>query len=153
MPRIRLETIVDAEPQLVFDLSLDVDVHMASTAPSNERAVAGVTTGRMSLGDEVTWRATHFGLPWRMRSRITALDAPHTFIDEMQAGPFRRWHHVHRFIDLDGRTRMVDDVTYEAPFGLLGRTAERAVLHAYMTRLLQARNAHIKHVAERAGRR
>lgn len=148
MPRIRLDTFVQAPPQRAFDLSLDVDVHMASTEPSNERAVAGVTTGRMRLHDEVEWRATHFGIPWRMRSRITAVDEPHCFIDEMQRGPFRRWHHTHRFIPLDGGTRMVDEVRYEAPLGLLGRLVERVVLHDYMTRLLTARNAHIKQVAE-----
>ncbi|HEX9969289.1 MAG TPA: SRPBCC family protein [Acidimicrobiales bacterium] len=148
MPRIRLDTFIQAPPQRVFDLSVDVDVHMASSSPSNERAVAGVTTGRMRLDDEVEWRATHFGIPWRMRSRITAVDEPHCFIDEMQRGPFRRWHHTHRFIPLDGGTRMVDEVRYEAPLGLLGRIVERAVLHEYMTRLLAARNAHIKQVAE-----
>lgn len=148
MPHIRLETLIDAPPQRVFDLSLDVDVHMASTAPSNERAVAGVTSGRMRLGDEVEWRARHFGLPWRMRSRITAVDEPMSFIDEMQRGPFRRWRHTHRFIPLGGGTRMVDEVHYEAPFSLLGRLVEHMVLHDYMKRLLEARNAHIKQVAE-----
>ena len=151
MPRIALETLVDADPQRVLDLAVDVDVHMASTAPSNERAVAGVTSGRMALHDEVTWQARHFGLPWRVRSRITEHAPPHCFVDEMQSGPFRRWRHVHRFEPVEGGTRMVDDVDYAAPLGLLGRLVERAVLHGYMTRLLEARNAHIKQVAE-AGR-
>lgn len=149
MPRIALETVVAADPQRVFDLAIDVDVHMASTAPSNERAVAGVTSGPMALHDEVTWQARHFGLPWRVRSRITEYEPPHCFVDEMQAGPFRRWRHTHRFEPVEGgRTRMVDDVDYAAPLGPLGRFVERAVLHRYMTRLLEARNAHIKQVAE-----
>ncbi|PAX90951.1 cyclase, partial [Streptomyces albidoflavus] len=28
----------------------------------------------MALGDTVTWRARHFGVVWRMTSRITAYD-------------------------------------------------------------------------------
>lgn len=148
MPRIRLETFVAAEPDAVFDLAVDVDVHMASTAPSNERAVAGTTAGRMALNDEVTWQARHFGLPWRVRSRITEHDRPSRFVDEMVAGPFRRWRHVHRFEATEGGTLMVDEVDYAAPLGPLGRLVERAVLHRYMTRLLQARNQHIKQVGE-----
>ena len=42
-------------------------------AQSREKAVAGVTSGLISLGEEVTWRAWHFGLPLRMISRIWAL--------------------------------------------------------------------------------
>lgn len=43
--RFRHETRIDAPIELVFDLSLDIDAHRASMASSNERAIAGVTTG------------------------------------------------------------------------------------------------------------
>ncbi len=144
MPRIHLVTDVAADIETVFDLSVDVDVHMASSAPSNERAVRGVTHGPMTLGDTVTWQAVHFGIPWRVTSRITAYDRPHGFTDEMRPWPFRRWRHVHRFEAMpDGGpgTRMTDDVDYAAPLPL-------PFLHGYMTRLLQARNDHIRRVAE-----
>lgn len=142
MPRIHLVTEIDADPATVFDLAIDVDVHMASTAPSNERAVKGVVHGRMALGDTVTWRARHFGITWRMTSRITAYERPAGFTDEMQRGPFRHWRHVHRFEPLpDGRTRMVDEVDYAPPVPV-------PFLHGYLTRLLEARNAHIREVAE-----
>lgn len=142
MPRIRLVTDIAAEPALVFDLSIDVDVHMASTSPSNERAVKGVVHGRMALGDTVTWRARHFGISWRATSRITAYDRPRTFTDEMERGPFRRWRHVHRFEPTATGTRMVDEVDYAAPVPV-------PFLHGYMVRLLQARNDHIRAEAER----
>ena len=141
MPRIHLETAIAADRRTVYDLSLDVDVHMASTAPSNERAVLGITHGRMELHDEVTWRARHFGIPWRMRSRITAAEPPAGFTDEMQAGPFRYWRHVHRFEATPEGTLMVDDVDFAAPLPV-------PFLHGYMVRLLQARNHHIRAVAE-----
>lgn len=143
MPRIHLETPVAADPATVFDLSVDVDVHMASSAPSNERAVKGVTHGRMALHDEVTWHARHFGIAWRVRSRITAYDRPHSFVDELQSGPFRRWRHVHTFTATDRGTLMVDDVDYAAPGNL-----PVPGLRGYMTRLLLARNDHIRALAE-----
>jgi ligand-binding SRPBCC domain-containing protein len=148
MARIHLETLIAADPATVFDLAVDVDVHMASTVPSNERAVAGVVSGRMALHSEVTWQARHFGLPWRMTSRITEYERPHRFVDEMRSGPFRRWRHEHRFDLVAGGTRMVDDVDYAAPLGPLGLLVERAVLHRYMTELLRSRNAHIKELGE-----
>lgn len=82
--------------------------------------------------------------------RITEYDRRRCFVDEMVAGPFRRWRHVHRFEATEGGTRMVDEVDHAAPVGPLGRLVERAVLHRYTTRLLQARNRHIEHVGEGA---
>lgn len=71
MPRIELTTVVQADRATVFDACLDVGLHTASMGTSAERAIAGVTTGRLTAGDVVTWRARHFGLPWRMTVRIT----------------------------------------------------------------------------------
>ena len=56
MPRPDLETFVAAPGEVCFDISLDIDVHTASTAPSGEKAMAGVTSGIMRLDDEVTGR-------------------------------------------------------------------------------------------------
>src|SRR3954466_1242821 len=97
MTRFEVITGVAALPRRVFALSLEVEVHTASMAGSGEQAVGGVTSGRMKLGDTVTWQARHFGLRWRMTSRISACDPPGSFVDEQVAGPFARWRHVHHF--------------------------------------------------------
>ncbi|MFI0027709.1 SRPBCC family protein [Streptomyces albidoflavus] len=149
MTRFELETRIAAPVPLVFGLSLDVDAHTASMARSGERAVAGVTTGTMSLGDTVTWRARHFGVVWRMTSRITAYGHPTHFVDEQTAGPFHHWRHAHHFTpDGQGGTLMRDEIDFRAPFGPLGRLAERAALDRYMARLIRERNEHLRVVAE-----
>jgi len=140
VPTIVLTTEIPAAPEACFALSLSVDAHTASMRRSGERAVAGVTSGVMGPGDTVTWRARHFGVPIRMTSRISAHDAPHRFVDEQVAGPFRRWWHEHRFEGTPGGTRMTDTVEFAAPAGALGRWVERLVLTRYMTRLLRTRN-------------
>ncbi|GAB7074264.1 SRPBCC family protein [Streptomyces albidoflavus] len=150
MTRFELETRIAAPVPLVFGLSLDVDAHTASMARSGERAVAGVTSGAMALGDTVTWRARHFGVVWRMTSRITAYDHPTHFVDEQTAGPFHHWWHAHHFTpDGHGGTLMRDEITFQAPLGPLGRLAERAALDRYMPHLMRERNAHLRAVAER----
>ncbi|MFI6942516.1 SRPBCC family protein [Streptomyces sp. NPDC050418] len=149
---IRFETVtrIAAPPEAVFDLSLDVDVHTASMADSSERIVGGVGAGRMQLGETVTWRARHFGVPWRMTSRISAYDRPSHFVDEQVAGPFARWVHTHDFApDEAGQgTVMRDTVEFAAPFGPLGTLAEAAVLGRYMRRLIERRNEHLRELAE-----
>lgn len=141
MPRIELTTEVPATPERCFELSLSVDAHQASMSDSGERAIGGVTSGGMKLGQSVTWKARHFGVAFTMTSVISAYEAPHRFVDEQTAGPFRRWWHEHRFEPVAGGTLMTDVVEFESPAGPLGRWVNALVLTRYMTRLLEQRNA------------
>lgn len=115
---------------------------------SGEKVIDGVRSGKMTLGDEVAWSARHFGIPWRMSSKITAYDPPKSFVDEMQKGPFRRWWHLHRFEHDDGGTLMVDEVEYSLPLGPLGQLVDALVLRRYLAMLLSLRNEHILRLAE-----
>jgi ligand-binding SRPBCC domain-containing protein len=134
-------TFAPVPPAVLFDVSLDIDAHVSSMSASGERAVAGVTSGAISLGETVTWRARHFGIRFTMTSKITALQRPSRFVDEQVRGPFRRFHHEHRFVAVPGGTRMTDTVTVASPvFGVL---AERVVLVPYLRRLIRLRNAHL----------
>lgn len=129
--------------QEAFDRSRSIDLHMSSMVRSRERAVAGVTTGLIGQGQEVAWRAWHFGVPIRMTSRITRMSPPVSFVDEQVRGPFKSFWHEHRFVaDGDG-TLMIDRVAFTAPLGVLGRIAE-AVLGPYLRRLIEQRNAHLR---------
>ena len=148
MPKIHLETFIRASPELCFDLARDVDIHMASTDYTGERAVQGVTSGMMNLGDEVTWEARHFGVRQRLTSRITAMERPRMFVDEMQRGAFARWRHTHTFAHQRGGTLVTDDVDFASPHGPLGAIVDALVLKNYMTRFLVRHNAHFKREAE-----
>lgn len=83
MPLIRLETWIDAAADTCFDLARSVDAHVSSTARSRERAVAGVTSGLLDLGDEVTWEARRFGIRQRLTAKVTRLERPRVFEDRM----------------------------------------------------------------------
>ncbi|WP_127584280.1 SRPBCC family protein [Paenibacillus koleovorans] len=148
MPIIRSEWIIQAPIQVCFDLSRSIELHMESTSQTQERAVAGRTSGLIELGETVTWEAIHFGIRQRLTSRITAFEPPYRFVDEMVSGAFSRFYHEHRFESRDGETRMSDVFDYTSPLGLIGRLADKLFLQAYMERLLYRRNACIKQKAE-----
>lgn len=146
MPRIDLVTEIAADPEVCFDVSIDVGVHLA--ASPTERVVGGVRAGRMRLGEHVTWSARHFGIRWRMTSKIVEYQRPDTFVDEMQRGPFGRWRHQHLFEKAVHGTRMIDHVAFASPLGPLGRVVDALILERYMTRLLRQHNDHVRVVAE-----
>lgn len=143
MTTIELITELPLTPDEAFDLSLDVNVHADSMAASREAAVAGITSGRMALDDQVTWRAWHFGVPRRMTSRITALERPSRFVDEQVQGPFARFRHEHVFESMENATRMIDRIEFAAPLGWFGLVAERLVLTGYLRTLIKRRNAYL----------
>ena len=148
METIRIELWIDAPPELCFDLARDLDLHVRSLAHTNERAVAGRTSGLIELGEEVTWRARHFGVMQHFTSRITAFDRPHHFRDSMLRGAFRSFEHDHEFVASNGGTQMTDTLVFAAPLGILGRIAEMLVLRRYLENLLRNRGEVIKSEAE-----
>ncbi|MGW3789311.1 SRPBCC family protein [Micromonospora chokoriensis] len=146
MPRIELTTDFQAIPEAVFDACLDVGMHTESMGASAERAVGGVTTGRLRAGDAVTWEATHFGLPWRMTVRISEYQRPYGFTDEQISGPFGRWRHEHTFTRNPAdpaATVMRDVIDFTAPMGPVGRLVASFILQPYLRRLVARRNAYV----------
>lgn len=141
MEEFAVTTAVAAPAALAFDLARDMSVHGTSTGRGRERAVAGVTSGLIGPGEQVTFRATHFGVPFTLTSRVTDFDRPRCFVDEQVSGPFRSWHHRHEFRAGPTGTVMTDTVRMEAPLGPLGRLAERLLLVRYMRELIVVRGA------------
>lgn len=149
MFRFELTTHSTAPREVLFDLSLDIDAHVASMEGTDERAIAGVTSGTIGLGESVTWRARHFGIVWNMTSTVTALERPAHFVDEQTRGPFRRFRHEHVFLENGTGSTMIDRIEASAPLGLLGTIAERIALERHLRRLIAERNRMLVAHAER----
>ena len=54
-------------------------------------------------------------------TEITQVKDLEYFIDEQRFGPYKMWHHEHRFTELESGILMHDKVSYKIPFGLIGR--------------------------------
>ena len=150
MSVIHLETRIAAPRERVFDLARSIDAHQQSTKDTNERVVAGVMSGLIGLGQEVTWEARHFGVTQQLSVRITQYDRPGHFQDVMLKGAFHHMRHDHSFIEHNGLTVMKDRFEFSSPLGFLGRITDALFLERYTRRLLEKRNAVLKHVAESA---
>lgn len=148
MAIITLKTIINAPIEKCFDIARSIDLHVHSMQSSNEKAVGGIKSGLINLNESVTWKARHFGFNFTMKSKITAMEKPHYFIDEMISGPFKKLYHQHIFKATGSKTEMTDVFEFEAPFGFLGTIAEKLVLRKYMLNLLTQRNLVIEKQAE-----
>jgi ligand-binding SRPBCC domain-containing protein len=149
MPTLKIQTHINAERTIVFDLARSIDLHKLSTQHTNEEAIAGVTSGLIGLNESVTWRARHFGIYQKLTSKITAFESPNYFVDEMQKGIFKEFKHEHIFEETENGTLMIDIFNYISPLGIIGRLADYWFLKKYMKNLLVKRNSVIKEFAEK----
>lgn len=148
MPKIELQTKINAKKEIVFDLSRSIDLHKISTEHTKEKAISGKTSGLIGLNESVTWRAKHFGIYQNLTSKITEFDRPDFFVDEMTEGAFKSLRHEHIFKDTGNGTLMIDYFDYMPPLGFLGILADKLFLKSYMVNLLEKRNKTIKEFAE-----
>ena len=63
------------------------------------------------------------GIPLEWITEITYVKDKEYFVDEQRKGPYSIWHHEHHFKVIEEGVEMTDIVTYEVPFGPLGRMA------------------------------
>jgi ligand-binding SRPBCC domain-containing protein len=115
MPIIELATHINAPVQQCFDLARSIDMHLDSMRQSGEAAVGGRTSGLIQLGETVTWHAKHFGIWQTLTSKLTEMQAPNYFTDEMVTGAFKAFRHEHYFYPLGNQTLMKDVFMFDAP--------------------------------------
>ncbi|MDJ0783862.1 MAG: SRPBCC family protein [Desulfosarcinaceae bacterium] len=75
----------------------------------------------MHAGMLIRYRVTAIpGLPLTWVTEITHVERPAFFVDEQRFGPYRFWHHQHRFDAVNGGTEMTDVVHYALRWGPIG---------------------------------
>jgi ligand-binding SRPBCC domain-containing protein len=149
MPIIELTTYINAPIARCFDLSRSIDLHKTSMEGTREEAIAGVTSGLIGKGEQVTWRARHFGITQTLTTQITQFDRPHHFCDEMIEGVFSMIRHEHFFESQTANKTIVKDIfQFESPGGIFGSIFNKMILENYLRDMLNRRNRIIKQVAE-----
>jgi ligand-binding SRPBCC domain-containing protein len=150
MPQIVIETLIHAPADICFDLMRDIRIHTETTSQTNEKAVAGVTDGKIGLGQTVTFEGTHFGVRQRLTVKVVEFERPSRFVDEMIEGRFQSFRHLHEFYPGDNGTLMRDTLEWRSPFGIVGRIVDKLLVGPHLQKLVSGRNAKLKQIAEKA---
>ena len=148
MPHIHLTTFIKAPAKRIFDLSRSISLHKISTAHTQEKAIAGVTSGLINKDETVTWQAKHLFKTRQFTSKIMEMQSPLFFEDEMIQGDFKSFKHQHHFKQVDNGTIMIDLVDFESPYDALGKLVNKFYMKRYIEKLLIKRNKVIQEYAE-----
>lgn len=68
-------------------------------------------------------------IPLKWMTEITHVEKYKYFIDEQRIGPYKLWHHEHRFIPIPEGVEMHDMIYYQLPLGPIGRLVNALKVH------------------------
>jgi len=95
--------------------------------------------GELHEGSLIEYRLRMRGLPMRWVSEITEWEPPHKFVDTQLRGPYALWRHQHLFAAEGSGTRIMDDVEYALPFGIIGELAHTLLVRRDVERIFEYR--------------
>ncbi len=106
------------------------ELHFETLTPPN----------RMYAGQVIAYRIRLLpGIRVRWLTEITHVQEQDFFVDEQRIGPYKLWHHEHRFEPKYGGVEMTDHVTYALPFGPLGGLIHRLWVRRTLERIFAFR--------------
>jgi len=107
-----------------------------------------VTPGpiRITRGTQIRYRLSLHGIPMGWTTQIRQWRPSFRFVDVQLRGPYRLWHHTHRFEPGPGGTLMTDVVRYRLPLGILGRVMHLIKVRRDVERIFDYRFQRIQEV-------
>lgn len=91
------------------------------TPPFLNFKVTHMSTKTIHEGTLIDYKLNLKGIPLKWKTLIKQWNPPHSFVDTQLSGPYRIWHHTHRFEKLGNGTLLSDEVRYKLPLGFLGQ--------------------------------
>jgi len=80
-----------------------------------------------------------FGIPMSWVTEIKTVKENEFFVDEQRKGPYAIWHQEHHFKEVEGGVEMTDIVSYEIPFGILGKLAHPLIVKGKLEEIFKHR--------------
>lgn len=118
--RLLLKQWVPKSPEEIWPFFSDEHNLERLTPPWLNFNVLGRSTPAMGRGTEIRYRLRLHGIPLHWLTLISDWSPPKRFIDTQIKGPYKLWHHEHRFESLAGGTLLTDSVQYRLPLGSIG---------------------------------
>src|SRR3954470_21062996 len=113
--------------------------------------ILSMSTESIEEGTTIRYRLRLHGIPVHWRTDIREWNPPHCFVDEQTKGPYKLWRHTHRFEARGNRTKMIDEVQYALPFGVLGQIVHALKVRRDVSRVFDYRRQRIDALFGRPG--
>ncbi|MGQ8335715.1 SRPBCC family protein [Sunxiuqinia sp. A32] len=116
-------------------------VNLERMTPSHMKfRITSKKPDNMYPGQIITYQVSPFkGYTTSWVTEITQVKEKEYFVDEQRFGPYKMWHHEHRFKKTDNGIIMSDKVSYKMSFGILGSLAHRVFVRKQLLNIFNFR--------------
>lgn len=109
--------------------------------------ISSSNSNEMYAGQIIRYLVKPFAnIPMHWTTEITQVNEPEFFIDEQRLGPYKIWHHQHKFREVSGGVVMEDIVHYAPPFGIFGRLANKLFIQRKLHEIFDYRKKVIREI-------
>lgn len=140
MHKIYREQVVAADLRTVWDFIKD---------PNNLNAITPAELAFKILSDVPPEMANGLLITYRIKipilgrqnwlTEIKHIRPMQSFVDEQRIGPYRFWYHYHELQETEKGVRIIDDVTYAVPFGIVGQWVNFLVIGKMLDKIFDYR--------------
>jgi ligand-binding SRPBCC domain-containing protein len=110
------------------------------TPPAMAFSIVSAPQGETYAGMIISYTVRPlFGISVDWTTEITHVEKPFFFVDEQRFGPYRFWHHQHRFREVEGGVEMQDLVHYLLPHMQFTRLVNRILVEPRLKRIFDYR--------------
>lgn len=115
------------------------------TPPSLNLNIKSDLPEKMYTGMIITYTvAPILNIPMTWVTEITHVEEPNFFIDEQRFGPYKFWHHQHKFKEIEGGVEAIDLVHYALPLDPLGRIANELMVKKQLDEIFKFRSKYLE---------
>ncbi|MFZ5979645.1 MAG: SRPBCC family protein [Candidatus Zixiibacteriota bacterium] len=138
------KTLIPQPPERVFPFFERPENLAEITPPSMGFEILTPPPVPMQIGTVIDYTVRALGVRLHWRTLITDYRPPYNFVDVQLKGPYKFWHHTHRFERHPEGTLMYDRVVYALPFGWLGRLIHALAVRRQLSAIFEFREKVIK---------
>jgi ligand-binding SRPBCC domain-containing protein len=112
----------------VWEFYTDIK-HLEIITPTEiELKITSATSQKLTQGSEFWFEGKLMISKRRCHSVIKSI-RPYQYLDEMLAGPLKKWRHLHKFNDINTnnnqkQTEVIDEIDFELPYNPVGKLFE-----------------------------
>ena len=144
---LKQQQILPASRSDVWDFVSNPKNLTRITPPDMEFEIIGEVPDKCSSGLLIEYRVR---VPLLGRTswltEIKYVEHGVSFVDEQRVGPYKLWIHKHVLEDLEGGTRMTDEIRYVLPYGLLGKIGNHFLVRRNLLRIFDFRRSELDQV-------
>ncbi len=151
MYHLRKEQWVDVPKSEIWDFFSNPANLLKITPREMKMKILEAEPRKMYSGMILRYRVSPlFGIGLSWTSLISAVEEKSYFVDQMIEGPFKLWHHLHRFEEEKGGTLIIDDLHYKIPLEPFSKVLHPFLVAKELEKMFQHREVVVKEIFGRA---